>query len=84
MIVLDTHVWVHWIFLGVSGLTKPIVAAMNSQTAVAVSSISCVEVSLLAKQRKLKLPLSVCEQLAEALSASGVDCLRSSTAPATH
>jgi hypothetical protein len=42
------------------------------------------DVSLLVKQRKLKLPLPGREQLAEALSASGVDCLRSSTALTTH
>lgn len=41
----------------------------------AVSAISCFEVSLLVKQRKLELPLPVDEWLAEALAGSGVDCL---------
>ncbi|MBU1666090.1 MAG: type II toxin-antitoxin system VapC family toxin [Gammaproteobacteria bacterium] len=75
MIILDTHIWVNWILLGDSGLTKPILAAMNSQSSMAVSAISCFEVSLLVKQRKLELPLPVDEWLVEALSASGVDCL---------
>lgn len=75
MIVLDTHIWVNWILLGESGLTRPILAAMNSQAAMAVSAISCFEVALLVKQRKLELPLPVGEWLEEALVASGVECL---------
>ncbi|WP_291992921.1 type II toxin-antitoxin system VapC family toxin [Candidatus Accumulibacter sp. ACC003] len=75
MIVLDTHVWVNWILLGESALSRPILAAMKWQSSMAVSAISCFEVSLLVKQRKLELPLPVGEWLTEALSASGVDCL---------
>ena len=33
MIILDTHIWVNWILQGESGLTKPILAAMNSYQA---------------------------------------------------
>jgi PIN domain nuclease of toxin-antitoxin system len=58
VIVLDTHVWVNWILLGETSLTKPIQAAINSQTSMAVSAISCFEVSLLVKQHKLELPLA--------------------------
>lgn len=75
MIVLDTHVWVNWILLGETSLSKPIQAAINSQTSMAVSAISCFEVSLLVKQHKLELPLPVDEWLNEALAASGVECL---------
>lgn len=75
MIVLDTHIWVNWILLGESGLTRPILAAMNSQASMAVSAISCFEVALLVKQRKLELPLPVDEWLDEALLPSGVECL---------
>lgn len=75
MIIFDTHIWVNWILLGEAGLTKPILAAINSQTLLAVSAISCFEVSLLVKQRKLELPLPVEEWLSEALTASGIECL---------
>ncbi len=75
MIVLDTHIWVNWILLGESGLTRPILAAMNSRASIAVSAISCFEVSLLVKQHKLELPLPVGEWLQEALFASDVECL---------
>jgi len=75
VIILDTHIWVNWILIGDSGLTKPILAAMNSQSSMAVSAISCFEVSLLVKQRKLELPLPINEWLKEALTESGVKCL---------
>lgn len=52
MIVLDTHVWVNWILLGESGLTKPILAEMQWQSSVAVSAISCFEVPLLVKRNR--------------------------------
>jgi len=75
VIILDTHIWVNWILIGDAGLTKPILAAMNSQSSMAVSAISCFEVSLLVKQRKLELPLPINEWLKEALTESGVNCL---------
>ena len=75
MIILDTHIWVNWILLGESGLTKPIQEAIDSQSSLAVSAISCFEVSLLVKQRKLELPLPVDEWMTEAFAGSGVDCL---------
>jgi len=75
MIILDTHVWVNWILTGESGITQPIMDAIQAQPSVAVSAISCFEVSLLVKQRKLELPLPVDEWLAEALSPSGIECM---------
>lgn len=75
MIVLDTHIWVRWILLGDQGLTKPIHAAMQSQSSMAVSAISCFEVAQLVKQHKLELPLPVSDWLTEALTPSGVACL---------
>jgi len=75
VIVLATHVWVNWIILGEPGLSKPIAAAINSQSSIAISAISCFEVSLLVKQGKLELPLPVEDWLTEAITGSGVECL---------
>lgn len=75
MIVLDTHIWVNWILLGETSLPRPILAAMDSQSSMAISAISCFEVSLLVKQGKLELPLPVGEWFSEALSGSSVVCL---------
>lgn len=75
MIILDTHIWVNWIMLGDSSLSQPILAAMATQSTMAVSAISCFEVSLLVKQGKLELPLPIDVWFTEALSGSGVECM---------
>jgi len=75
MIILDTHIWVNWILGGDAALTPAIVNAMQKERQLAVSAISCFEVSLLASRGKLELPLSVDEWLSEALSNSGVESL---------
>ncbi|MDZ7762507.1 MAG: type II toxin-antitoxin system VapC family toxin [Desulfovermiculus sp.] len=75
MILLDTHVWVNWIVKGNSSLSPAVVNAMQLADCLAVSAISCFEVSLLVKRGKLELPCSVDEWLLEALVNSGVDSL---------
>jgi len=75
MIVLDTHIWVKWIVRGDKGVSRSILEAMDSQSSLAVSAISCLEVSLLVKLGKLELPLPTHEWLDEALEGSGVTCL---------
>ena len=54
MIVLDTHVWVKWIINGNQDLLEKIVTAMKFDTHLAVSAISCMEVSLLEKRGRLQ------------------------------
>ena len=75
MIVLDTHIWVKWIINGNQDLSEKIVNAMKLDTHLAVSAISCMEVSLLEKRGRLQLPLSVKDWLKEALENSGVESL---------
>lgn len=75
MIVLDTHIWVNWILGGDAALSPAVVFAMQNENRLAVSGISCFEVSLLASRGKLELPLPVSEWLTEALANSGVESL---------
>jgi len=75
MMVLDTHIWVNWIVRGDKSLSRAILEAMDSQSSLAVSAISCFEVSLLVKLGKLELPLPTHKWLGEALEGSGVTCL---------
>ncbi len=75
MIILDTHIWVNWIMSGNTALTPAVVDAMQKESRLAVSAISCFEVSLLANRGKLELTLPVNEWLAEALANSGVESL---------
>jgi len=75
MILLDTHIWVNWILKGDAALPPVVVDAMQEEDSLAVSTISCFEVSLLAKGGRIELPLPVNEWLKEALDNSGVVAL---------
>jgi PIN domain nuclease of toxin-antitoxin system len=75
MMVLDTHIWVGWILGGDVSLPPQVAAAMRTEDRLAVSSISCFEVALLVKRKRLELPLSTKEWLEEALGNSGVEPL---------
>ncbi len=75
MILLDTHIWINWIVTGNSRLSPAIIEAMQRANNLVVSAISCFEVSLLVKRKKLELPLPVDEWLIEALEKSGVAAL---------
>lgn len=75
MIVLDTHIWVKWILGGDAALAPAIIDAMQKENRLAVSAISCFEVSMLVNRGKLELPLPVTEWLKEALVESGVESL---------
>jgi len=72
MIVLDTHIWVDWIIGGAAALPNAIVNAMQAENCLAVSAISCFEVSLLVKRGKLELPLPTTEWLVEATVKSNI------------
>jgi PIN domain nuclease of toxin-antitoxin system len=75
MILLDTHIWVNWILLGRDALKPAIASAIEDADRVVISAISCFEVTLLVKGRKLELPIATDEWLREALEQSGVECL---------
>jgi PIN domain nuclease of toxin-antitoxin system len=75
MIVLDTHIWVNWIVGGNNALPKAVVAAMDAESRLAISAISCFEVALLVKRGKLEFPLPVAEWIIEATVNSGVESL---------
>ena len=74
MILMDTHIWLRWI-LPTDPLPKELIEFINTSESLAVSSISCWEVVLLERWRKIELPLSVDEWLKEALSGSNVTAL---------
>ena len=75
MILLDTHIWINWILLGRNALKPNIASAIEDADRVAISAISCFEITLLVKGRKLELPLSTDEWIKEALEQSAIECL---------
>ncbi len=64
-------------FGGDEALTPAIVQAMQKESQLSVSAISCFEVALLSKRGRLELTLPVEEWLSEALGNSGVEQLPS-------
>lgn len=72
MILLDTHIWVRWIEPGTDPLPAVFSRMIDNSDQVAVSAISCWEVTYLAKRNRLMLPLPVNEWLQAALDESGV------------
>lgn len=75
MIVFDTHIWINWILGGEDALTPAITDAMQQENRLAVSAISCFEVTMLVARGRLELPLPTDEWLIEALGESGVEAL---------
>lgn len=74
MILMDTHIWIRWL-LPNDRLPQRLIDLIETTDSLAVSSISCWEIVLLEKFRRIKLPLSVNEWLEEALSGSEVTAL---------
>jgi PIN domain nuclease of toxin-antitoxin system len=53
MILLDTHIWVNWILKGDAALPPAVVDAMQEENFLAVSTISCFEVSFWQSEAEL-------------------------------
>jgi PIN domain nuclease of toxin-antitoxin system len=75
MIILDTHIWLEWVIQGGDGLPASILAAIQAEKRVAVSAISCFEVSYLLKRQRITLPLPIEDWLRNALAPSGIESL---------
>lgn len=77
MILLDTHAWVRWLHPEISRkLPEKLRAWLEAtDTPLAVSVISALEVAQLVKKGILELPLPLPEWFDEALAGSGIDCL---------
>jgi PIN domain nuclease of toxin-antitoxin system len=78
VIVLDTHAWVRWLHpeLGQGIPTALRTWLDNADDTIAISVISALEVSQLARKGVLQLPLPLPEWFAEALDGSGIGCLQ--------
>ena len=74
MILMDTHIWLRRILPG-DPLPRKLIELINGAESLAVSSISCWEVVLLNKWRKIELPLPVDEWLEETLEGSNITAL---------
>jgi PIN domain nuclease of toxin-antitoxin system len=76
VILLDTHIWVWWVHQA-SELPAAEREFIESHAAdgLAVSAISCWEVTLLSRRKRLDLSRPIAEWLDLALAASGVEAI---------
>jgi len=78
-LLLDTHIWVRWLSED-QLLGRDVIQAIEQAEYLAVSAISCWEVAYLVKNGKLALPLELDQWVQLALSGSGVDVIKVSSA----
>jgi PIN domain nuclease of toxin-antitoxin system len=81
MILMDTHIWLRWL-LPDEPLPQNLIDLIETADALAVSAISCWEVVLLERFRRIELPLPIDQWLKEALRGSDVQVLPVSAAVA--
>ena len=84
MILLDTHIWVRWLEPDTDPLPAAISALIDNSDQVAISAVSCWEVSYLVKRNRLMLPLPMDEWLQAALDESGVTSVSLTATMATR
>lgn len=75
MIVIDTHIWVKWIMEGGPALPASITHLIESDEQVCVSAISCLEISWLAENGRLELPVPLAQWLRDSLHPAGIEPL---------
>lgn len=84
MILLDTHIWVRWLEPDTDPLPAAISGLIDNSDQVAISAVSCWEVSYLVKRNRLMLPLPMDEWLQAALDESGVTSVSLTATMATR
>jgi PIN domain nuclease of toxin-antitoxin system len=72
MIVLDTHIWYWWINLEHHKLSKKILDSIEQTDMVAISAVSCLEITWLVKKPNLVLPGALSDWFDYAIDKSGL------------
>ena len=83
MIVLDTHVWIWWIE-GPGRLSESARSAIHAESMLGICAISCWEVAMLVRKKKLKLRIPAEQWIHGSLNAVGVSLLPLTPQAAVH
>ncbi len=75
MIVLDTHIWFHFINDGPQALPRKADEAIRDQPILGVSVISCLEIAMLVAKDRLRLSIDVQEWITRALDYKGINLI---------
>ena len=72
MIVLDTHIWYWWINLEHDKLSSNILTVIEQADELAISAVSCLEITWLVKKKSLLLPCALSDWFDYAIDQSGL------------
>ena len=72
MIVLDTHAWLWWVGDERKLLSQQAIETIEFADEIGVSAISCLEVTLLVKKRRIILPVDLVQWFDLALRANNI------------
>lgn len=75
MLLLDTHIWIWWINQTPKRLPIEIVKQIEQEETVAISAISCFEVTWLYDHKRILLEIPVEEWIAQATEDASIICL---------
>jgi PIN domain nuclease of toxin-antitoxin system len=70
-LLLDPHIWIRWLS-SAQPLDDKLISSIEEAERLAVSAVSCWEVTYLAKKKRIELPMAISEWMAAALVGSGV------------
>jgi PIN domain nuclease of toxin-antitoxin system len=73
IIVLDTHIWYWWVNLEHHRLGPHLLTAIENAPCVGVSAVSCFELALAHRRKRLELPLALPDWFAYALEGSQIE-----------
>lgn len=72
ILLLDTHIWYWWINLEHHKLSTAMLLEIEQADDVAISAVSCLEITWLVKKRSLILPCELAEWFDYAIEQSGL------------
>ena len=75
MLLLDTHIWIWWINQTPKRLPNEIIKQIEQSETVAISAISCFEVTWLYDHKRILLEISVQEWITQATEEASIICL---------
>ncbi len=75
MIVLDSHIWFWWVNGEHARLSRRLLDALDSESRVGVSPVSCFEIALAARRGRLEIPVDAGTWIEQALGPSGIELL---------
>ena len=75
MLLLDTHIWIWWINQTPKRLPNEIIKQIEQSETVAISAISCFDVTWLYDHKRILLEISVQEWITQATEEASIICL---------